>query len=154
MARLVFLDASPLWLACQKRSNPLAEGCRAWLRVLASGGAEVLIPEVADYEVRRELLRLGAQGRAALGRLEGLKATLVYVPITTPAMLHAAALWAHLRQRGRTTADNQALDADAVLAGQVLTATSPGDVASIAAVNLRHLNWFPGIDARLWSTIL
>ncbi|MEX2261699.1 MAG: hypothetical protein WD696_07095 [Bryobacteraceae bacterium] len=46
-----------------------------------------MIPEIADYEVRRELLRAGKE--KGLGRLDAL-------PITTPVMLKAAEFWATL----------------------------------------------------------
>jgi hypothetical protein len=45
----------------------------------------VVIPEIADYEVRRELLRAGKD--RGLGRLDALKAMLGYAPITMPVML-------------------------------------------------------------------
>jgi len=47
----------------------------------------VVIPEIADYEVRRELLRAGKE--SGLGRLEALKGMLEYAPITTSVMLKA-----------------------------------------------------------------
>ncbi len=44
-------------------SQPNAEKVNAeaveWLGALLSAGISVLIPEIADYEVRRELLRAG-----------------------------------------------------------------------------------------------
>ena len=45
----------------------------------------MVIPEIADYEVRRELLRAGKD--RGLGRLDALKAMLGYAPITMPVML-------------------------------------------------------------------
>jgi len=56
----------------------------------------VVIPEIADYEVRRELLR--AERTKGLARLDGLKGVLAFVPITTPAMLLAAEFWAAARK--------------------------------------------------------
>jgi hypothetical protein len=62
-----------------------------WLARLVSRGAEVVIPEIADYKVRRELLRAGKD--KGIGGLDALKAMLPYAPITTPAMLKAAEFW-------------------------------------------------------------
>jgi hypothetical protein len=62
-------------------------------------------------------------------------------------------LWALVRNAGVATADPHALDGDAILAGQVLTALKDGDSAVIATGNVRHLARFPGIDARPWESI-
>jgi hypothetical protein len=41
-------------------SHPrVSHGIATWLARLISRGIEVLVPEIADYEVRRELLRAG-----------------------------------------------------------------------------------------------
>ena len=61
-----------------------------------------MIPEIADYEVRRELLR--AEKRLSLARLNALKGMLSYLPITTPTILQAAEFWAAARRLGRKTA--------------------------------------------------
>lgn len=151
MARIIVLDAGPLWLAASARGKPPADQCRAWLRARIAGGAEVFLPEIADYEVRREFLRRGAT--AGIPRLDALKATLDYREITTPAMLRAAEFWALLRQGGMPTAGDEGLDADAILAGQADTSGQPGDVVTIATTNVRHLGRFPGIDAQLWTAV-
>ncbi len=46
---------------------------------------------------------------------------------------------------GLPTADPEALDPYAILAGQALTAAGPGDVIIVATGNIRHLSRFPGI---------
>ncbi len=60
MARIVLLDAGPLGLACVRPGDPQGDALRAWLRALETVGADVVVPAIADYEVRRELLRVGA----------------------------------------------------------------------------------------------
>jgi len=68
MTDAVLLDAGPLGMI----SHPRAGGdIVEWLATLVAAGVEVLIPEVADYEVRRELLRSG-RGRG-IERLDLLK---------------------------------------------------------------------------------
>ena len=67
------------------------------------------LPETADYELRRELLRMKSSG--SIRRLDELKTRLRYAPITTEAMLKAAELWAEARSAGKPTADEKALDA-------------------------------------------
>jgi len=131
MTEAVLLDAVPLGMI----SHPRASGdIVEWLAMLVAAGVEVLIPEVADFEVRRELLRTG-RGRG-IERLDLLKASLGFVPITSDAMLRAAAFWADARRRGRPTASDQSLDADAVLAGQaVLFASLVDDPSSDPEAN-------------------
>jgi predicted nucleic acid-binding protein len=151
VARIIVLDAGPLWLAASAPGKAVADQCRAWIATLEAGGADVFHPEIADYEVRREFILRGAT--AGLARLDALKGRLDYREITTAAMVKAAELWALLRRQGVPTAGAQALDADAILAGQALVAGGPGDSVTIATTNLRHLARFPGVTAQLWSAI-
>ena len=67
-----------------------------------------------------------------------------HLTMTTNAMIKAAESWAFHRQAGIPTASPDALDADAVLAGQAALAGQPGDSVTIAMTNLAHLNRFPG----------
>jgi predicted nucleic acid-binding protein len=151
VARIVVLDSGPLGLAAMPRGKAPADACRAWLLTLEAAGADVVVPAVADYEVRRELIRLGAV--AQLANLDRLRARFLYLPITAVAWDEAAGFWALLRKSGVPTAGPQDLDADAILAGQALTAGHPGDSVTIATTNVAHLGRFPGIDARHWSSI-
>jgi predicted nucleic acid-binding protein len=96
-----------------------------------------MIPEIADYEVRRELVRVGAT--AGLRRLDAHLGRFRLLPLERPALLRAAELWAQIRNAGLPTADPHALDADAILAGQALTAASPAQVVVLATTNRRHL---------------
>ena len=92
------------------------------------------IPEIADYEVRRELLR--ANKTRSLDRLNALKSALGYLPITTQVMLRAAELWAQARNMGKPTASDQALDADMILAAQAALLIADGDSVTVATTNV------------------
>lgn len=120
-----------------------------WLRQLVSRGAIFCIPEIADYELRRELIRIVRT--ESIRRLDELKATLSYVPITTATMLKAAEFWASARAAGRPTADDKALDADAILAAQSIDLAEPGSDVIVATTNVSHLTRF--VQARLWRDI-
>ena len=147
--RLVFLDSGPLGLVANPKGRPAAVQCRQWARDLLAAGVRVVVPEIADYEIRRELLRRGAT--ASLQRLDQVKAGLEYDPITTAVMLRAAELWAAARRAGRPTAPPEALDGDCLLAAQALLAAGPGDVVTVATDNVGHLARF--VDAQPWETI-
>ena len=106
-----------------------------------------MIPEIADYEVRRELLR--ARKTAGIERLDALAGLLEYLPITTAAMRQAAAFWATARQQGQPTAGDKAIDGDMILAAQGMTLGAVGFV--IATTNVDHLSRF--VIAKLWQAV-
>jgi predicted nucleic acid-binding protein len=112
-----------------------------------SAGNRIIVPEIADYEVRRELFRM--QKARSLARLDAIAASFEYLPLSTAAMRHAAELGAQARQQGRPTAADKALDADVILAAQVLTLSVTNSV--VATTNLRHLSRF--VVAEVWQNI-
>ena len=116
---------------------------------MAAAGVRVFVPEIADYEVRRKLIHIGAT--AGIRRLNQVKTTLDYAPLTTDVMLLAADLWASARRAGLPTAAPEALDGDCILAAQALMATGPADTVTVAPDNVVHLSRF--VDAQLWETI-
>jgi predicted nucleic acid-binding protein len=152
VARIVVLDAGPLGLASKPRGKPDADRCRQWIRDLDASGVRVVAPEIADYEVRRELLRSNAT--AGILRLDRLIQWLRYDAITTAAIRQAAAFWALTRQAGLVTAHPHALDGDCILAGQASLLGGPADVVTIATTNVRHFRAFPGINAQEWALIV
>jgi hypothetical protein len=81
MARIVLLDAGPLGAITHPRANRNIE-IKEWLQRLLRAGVAVRVPEIADYELRRELLR-GAKIKG-IQRLNDLK-QLGYIPLTTEA---------------------------------------------------------------------
>ncbi len=152
MARIIVLDAHPLGLASNDPRNPDAARCLAWIRALDRAGALVFAPEIADFEVRRELLRVGVI--AGIQRLDHLLGNLVYALINRATMRLAAEYWAHVRRAGLPTAPDNSFDADSIVAAQASLVTGLGDVMTIATRNPNHLTRFPGIDARPWELII
>jgi len=149
MSRVILLDAGPLGIVSNPRFSTLTLACHQWVKERLSGGAQVLIPEIADYEVRRELLR--ANKTRSIARLNGLKSALGYLPITTQVMLRAAELWAQARNMGKPTASDQALDADMILAAQAALMIADGDSVTVATTNVSHLSLF--VPAARWQDI-
>ena len=147
MSRTIVLDSGPLGLVTNPGGSKEAAACGQWLLNAAAGGATVMVPEIADYEVRRELLR--ARRTAGIARLDALIAQVEYLAITTSAMRQAATFWAEVRQQGRPTAADPALDGDVILAAQAAT-LGRADVI-VATTNVRHLSRF--VPAELWSDI-
>ncbi|PZO46443.1 MAG: nuclease [Phormidesmis priestleyi] len=111
-------------------------------------GNRAIIPEIADYEVRRELLR--ACKIEGLARLDDLINLLEYLPLTTVAMRQAAKFWAQARQQGQPTAGDKTIDGDMILVAQAMTLEA-SDVI-IATTNVGHLSRFA--VAELWQNIV
>jgi hypothetical protein len=152
MREFVLLDSGPLGQACRRPGIGSADQCRLWIDALIARGVEVVVPEIADYEVRRELTRINAVG--SLLRFDDLVAHggLSYQPVSTAAWRQAALFWADARQSGIPTASPDALDADVVLAACAATIAQTGDQAIVATQNVGHLARY--CDARLWTTII
>ncbi len=143
------MDSGPLGMITNPRSTPLTLECQLWLDSLPSMGYKAVLPELADYEVRRELIRAGKV--AGIRQLDLLKTLIQYLPISTDAMLLAAQLWADARLRGRPTADPNSLDGDVILAAQAILLANQGNEVVIATTNVGHLSQF--VDAREWRLI-
>ncbi len=151
MPEFVLLDSGPLGIASARPGSPLPDQCRHWIDGLLARGVDVIVPEVADYEVRRELTRVGAH--PSLHRLDQLVATgrLSYAPVTTADWRQAAVFWADARARGLPTASRGALDADVILAACATTIGRPGDTVLVATMNVGHLARY--CDARTWTSV-
>jgi len=128
----IVLDTGPLGMVTHPKMNKAAA---EWFRSMLESECEVIVPEIADYELRRELIRAGKT--RSIQRLDQLKGTLEYLPINTDTMLQAANLWAEARRRGRATADPKELDGDAILA-----ALARRTGAVVTTDNVGHLDQF------------
>jgi len=141
MTKSILLDTGPLGKIAHPRPNPEAA---AWLKRVVASGALVILPEIADYELRRNLLLEGLQ--SSLKRLDELKELLLYLPLTTRTMNQAAEFWAEARKHGKPRAAPDALDGDAILAAQAYDAG-----AVIATENVSHFWDF--VEAKHWREI-
>lgn len=141
------LDSGPLGLITNPKLSPESMDCAQWIQTHITLGNRVIIPEIADYEVRRELLR--ANKTKGIARLDDLANLIEYLPISTVAMRQAAQLWAQARQQGQPTAGDKAIDGDMILVAQAIT-LEVTDVV-IATTNVGHLSRF--IAAELWRNV-
>lgn len=141
MTMPVMLDTGPLGMIVHPRCNLEIVD---WFNTLLRADVPIILPEISDYELRRNLLLEGLI--VSIKRLDQLKETLIYFPLTTEIMLRAARLWAEARKQGRPTATPAALDGDVILASQAIQAG-----AIIATENIGYLSQFT--DARYWKNI-
>lgn len=149
MSRLILLDSGPLGMVTNPKAKGVPLACQLWLKALLKRGERIAIPEIADYEVRRELLRAGLS--KSVRRLDQLKQTLEYLPLQTDTMLLAAKFWAEARRAGKPTADPKALDGDVILCAQAHLLRDEKTETIVATTNVAHLSRFTA--ASDWKTI-
>ena len=139
MTERIALDTGPLGMATHPRTNRSAA---EWLRSMLESDVEVLIPEIADYELRRQYILKGF--KESIERLDQLITVLGYCPIDTATMRRAAQFWADSRSRHTPTGHPKELDGDAILAAQAKQAG-----ATVVTDNVGHLSQF--VKTKKWS---
>ncbi len=147
---IIALDTGIIGIVTNPKSSTESFACTGWLKTKLSNGDGIFVPEICDYEIRRELIR--ADKKRGLERLDAFKSALNYLPITTDVMLKAAEFWAVTRQKGKLTAPDLSLDGDMILSAQVFVlAENLQENVVIATTNVKHLSLFA--DAREWGKI-
>lgn len=141
MARIIVLDTGPAGKIAHPSVDPRV---KQWLAERITAGDRIALPEIVDYELRRNFLLEVRRGKTSfiksLQRLDELRNTLVFLPLSSDIMLKAAELWADARSQGKPTADDKALDGDVILAAQALqidgtiVTENPGHLALFAKV--------------------
>jgi hypothetical protein len=59
MSRVMLLDAGPLGLLTKPKKTPETRAITQWAIDIMAAGHRLVVPAIADYEVRRELERAG-----------------------------------------------------------------------------------------------
>jgi predicted nucleic acid-binding protein len=136
----LLLDTGVVGQICHPRKH---ENVRRWF-ANAVDQHDFLISEVADYELRRELIRIRAT--RSIARLDELSRELRYVPVTTATWRSAANLWAWLRRTGKATASEHGLDRDVLIAAQAIA-----EGAAVVTTNPRHFERL--VAAHQWSEL-
>jgi len=144
---VVVLDTGPLGMIVHPGGEQEVDACQQWLDDLLVQNRRIILPEIADYEVRRELVRM--RKSTSLAALDDFAFVLEYLPLTTDTMRLAADLWAQSRQQGRPTADPKELDGDVILAAQALLLNLPDVV--VATTNVGHIARY--VSAKRWQEI-
>ena len=132
MTETFLLDTGPLGMLVHPKQN---KKITKWILKELKSNTNIVIPEIADYELRRNLIL--ENFNKSIERLDELKKSMTYLPLTTDIMLRAAELWADARKRGKPTSDPKELDGDVILASQALAIN-----AKIITTNSGHLSLF------------
>jgi predicted nucleic acid-binding protein len=144
----ILLDTGILGELCHP-SDAQSQPAMNWVTEALARNAEVILPEICDYELRRKLLHLIRKGQSkqrSIDRLDELGKLLDYLPLDTDTMLRAAELWADARSRGLPTAPDHSLDGDVILAAQTLEVGG-----MVVTNNPKHLSRF--VTAQLWQDL-
>jgi predicted nucleic acid-binding protein len=151
VSRVVVLDTGPLGLITNPKKSPETIAATRWAVQIMAVGHRLIVPAIADFEVRRELVRLGRVRAAA--QLDAFNAAWPdrFLPLSNSALRLAATLWARARNAGTPTADPKELDADVIIAAQALDMGVPAADLVIATMNVGHLSQF--VSADLWTNI-
>lgn len=151
MIKAIVLDSGPLGLIVHPKGSPESEKCINWLISLLKKGLRIFIPEIVDYELRREMIL--NDNLNGIKKLDNLKKNIDYLKINTETMLYAARLWAKIRKNGKPTADKNSLDIDVILAAQTKFAMSDIKINEIiiTTTNVGHLSIFA--NAEKWLNI-
>ena len=149
MIRVVVLDSQPAGFIAHPATTQEIVDCKAWVADLVAHNIRVVLPEIVDYELRRELLRVNRLKSIGLLDAFNQAAPDRYLPLTTEVMRRASELWAQVRQEGMPTADPKALDV--ILAAQDLSLGLRPDEFVVATSNSAHLSRF--VPADEWRNI-
>ena len=155
MSQVVFLDTAPLGVVTNPKFPVVTRDAIRWGIDLMAAGHKIIVPAIADFELRRELTRMGnARSLTALDTFNAAVADR-YLLLTDSALKRAAHLWAQARNLGVLPADPKELNGDVLIAAQVLDYQATYGLATadiiIASVNIGHLSLFVPTD--LWSNI-
>jgi len=134
---VIILDTGILGLVTNPKSENLALECKRWLTRIELEGIRTVSSEISDYEIRRELIR--AKKTNGLRRLNELREEIGCLPINRETMQKAAELWAWARQTGQSTAHEESLDGDVILAAQAIILGLKGKSPIIATTNVKHI---------------
>jgi predicted nucleic acid-binding protein len=156
MPSVIVLDTGPLsnavvQLAKPRQTPTVSQLCRQWLSDCELAGATLIVPAIAYYEVLRELER--RQAGAQLMRLKAFTFLVPerFVPLTTAHLEDAARMWGAVRNAGISTASDEALDGDVILAAQAHSLGIPSSDYLVATTNPAHIGRFAPCD--LWTNI-
>lgn len=151
--RDLLFDSGTLGLVTRPARSDEVRRALLWVSDVEAAGDHIYVSEVADYEVRRELVR--CRNNAGLRRLDTFVGAWEerLLPVDRAIWLLAAKNWATLRQQGMPTADDRRLDADVLIAAQaaLLVEAHPDRSVIVVTDNVRHFSRL--VTASVWTDL-
>jgi len=150
---VVLVDTGPLWKIVDPKGEIDAKGenaVRKWIQFVKKWKISLRIPEIADYELRRELVLQNFAKN--INNLNKFRQTGRFIPITSEVMLEAADLWAWVRKdKGQPTTDNKRLDGDVILAAQAIAQKEFFKQVIVVTGNPKHISLFEDFGFYTWD---
>jgi hypothetical protein len=110
MRKIIGLDTTPLGIVTNPKKPKITQTAVEWVADLERAGHKIIVPAIADFELRRELVRAGnVDGVASLDTFNQVLPDR-YLPLTDSALKRGADLWAQARNRGVLPADPKELN--------------------------------------------
>jgi predicted nucleic acid-binding protein len=155
MIEAILLDTGPLGILTNPRRPPETVAALRWAIDMMKAGHRLIVPSIADFEVRRELERAGkTRGIEALDAWNNAQEDRYY-PLSDRALRRASKLWAQARNAGTPTADVRELDCDVLIAAQALDYQTVHGLSTaeivVATTNVSHLSLF--VPADRWENL-
>jgi hypothetical protein len=151
MSKTIFLDTGVLGLITNPNKSQEVLDCIQWGISMLNARHHLIVPSIADYEVRRELIRAGKTSGIRLLDAWNNAVPNRYFPLSDGALRQAAPLWAGVHNSGNATCDPKELDCDVLIACQALDFGLPTDEFIVATTNIGHLSLF--VPADTWKNI-
>jgi len=149
---IVLLDSHPLSLISRSANTEESLRCSRRIQDLLKNEISVVVPEIIDYELRRVLIQAKRDKSIEMLNKLGNKG-LIYAPITTEVMLKASNLWAWARNTRQSTASQDKIDIDVILAAQsIVISEITGEHTIIATSNIKDLKRY-NISVDKWENI-
>jgi len=146
---IVLLDTGIIGRVTHPHAEKDNDDCNQWLKGLVDKGYTIIIPEIADYEIRRKYLHRNNQ--KSIQKLDRLNSFLEYLPLNTAIMRKAAGYWAECRNNHRPFSKDEALDGDVILCAQANSVSNQKSDVVVATTNVGHLSIF--VEAKEWQDI-
>jgi len=153
MNRVAVIDSGLLGEIIKR--HPSADVTR-WIEFMVENEIVLRIPEIIDYEIRRELilqdLKGNSEARKSLSKLNRYRQTNRLIPLEPSiTFTDACELWANLRFNSQPTADIKNIDVDVILVTQALSIKKDFDEIIIVTGNLSDLRRFSHLGIKIWD---
>ncbi|MEM8640952.1 MAG: hypothetical protein AAGG51_19375 [Cyanobacteria bacterium P01_G01_bin.54] len=157
---IVVLDSSVLGvLATPNNSSELENEtgftevyyCTEWFYKLLAKTYRIIIPDICDYELRCELLRIGSQG---VEKLNALRAVLDCHAVTFDVLDKAAEIWSESRAMSQPNTVRENIDVDCIVAAYcyILQQNHPGQRIVLATKNIKDFQ--RTTECAIWQDII